>query len=53
MEIKLRALAEIVHVQRRYSGCIGQRMMDLELTGRRKRGTFWMTLLNVVKKDMQ
>ncbi|PME06485.1 hypothetical protein A8A06_13560 [Escherichia coli] len=41
------------HVQRRDSGYIGQRMLKMELPGRRRRGRPQRRFMDVVKEDMQ
>ena len=41
------------HVQRRYSGYIGRRMLEVELPGRRQRGRPKSRYMNAVKEDMQ
>lgn len=40
----------VSHVQRRYSGHIGQRMLKIELPGEKKRGRPQRRLVDVVKE---
>jgi len=41
------------HVQRRDSGYIGRRMLEMELPGRRKRGRPKRRSMDAVREDMQ
>ena len=41
------------HVQRRDSGHIGRRMLEMELPGRRRRGRPKRRYIDTVKEDMQ
>ena len=49
-EARLRWLG---HVQRRDSGDIGRRMLEMELPGRRPRGRPKRRFIDAVKEDMQ
>ena len=40
------------HLRRKYDGCIGRRMLRMELTGKRKRGRPKRRFMDVVKEDM-
>jgi len=41
------------HVQRRDSGCVGRRMLEMELPGRRQRGRPKRRYMDAVREDMQ
>ena len=41
------------HVMRRDQECVGRKMMEMELSGKRKRGRPKRRFLDVVKEDME
>ena len=42
----------MVGTRRKYDGCIGRRMLRMELPGKKKRGRPTMRFMDVVKEDM-
>ena len=52
MKMRERRLRWYGHIMRRYQKYVGRRMMEMELTGKRKRGRPKRGFLDVIKEDM-